>query len=535
MGFRILIEAIKNQELKNLANNIDNDKNTGNKNKYLDTGEISVFINKVNEKRDDESKIKTLTDFGQLLGFEIKQGQGNTRADYDIAKGLKDSIYYTICKIPINRNSKTESLLNKITKDNVVYVLQQYKKIANNDLAIDVDDEFGLDVNNVKQTICAKLYERSQELSLQDIKPCDSDNIKDVNIWINDVAEKIEKYNVNTLFVDKQEDCTIVSIGEDECSIQNILYNDNRNIVTINDKKDANGTTRLLGQPFGKKFLQNRTKKEGEAANPLNLNIENRPKRFEVIPSLSPHQCPSDVKTIDYIKDMHDALKDHKSEIMNLLNINNKTFDKYAALVLSIAECENEFTKDAKYKGLNILQAVKPDDNLSAGYTALKLHDIFDIAAEDSDNKEYIKFKKYFKDQPELIDGIVDMYKKLQSNLESFGISDLNALTNPENSAIASILFIDARINMLEYVCENDPNKMRTSTGNKDVESRIYASSSEPTFEGVIAGIWNQGFDNFVDGTFDENVTPNSKNDSNSAKYIRKVKEYYQKYSNVTN
>lgn len=529
---RILIDGIADKNLKNLAISINNDEKVGNKNKYLDEGEISIFVNKVNESRKEGEKIETLLDFGNLLGLDIKEGKGKSRADYDLAKSLKNSIYYTAFKyIPVNKNTETKKLLNKITKDNVVYVLDQYKKISENDLAIDVDDEIGLDVTTVRDTICSKLFERAQELQLN-IQACESDNIEEVNAWINNVAQKIEEVDVNALIIEKQEDRTIIYSAEDELAVSEIHYNDGRVIRETHDY-DANGTVRVLTQPYGDDFLSNRKKKEGEVAETLNLNIEDRPTRTIAIPSGDPMVMPSStIITDDYIKDMANELQSRKAELMELLNINNETYDKYAALVLAIAEYEVcHMGADIKLDNVlnELLQFSKKkvgDDNLSVGYTALKFNDIVDIVNRDTENKEYDKLEKYFKDNPSLIEGVVKQYETLLSNLNSFGINDMSDLTNSSKSAIATLLFIDARINMLEYICKNDPNQTRTETSHYDPESRVYASSTTATFEGVVAGIYVQGLDNFVDGTFNENE---------DNKYIDNVKLNYKKYSGQTN
>ena len=95
----------------------------------------------------------------------------------------------------------------------------------------------------------------------------------------------------------------------------------------------------------------------------------------------------------------------------------------------------------------------------------------------------------------------VNKYKEIKDLLTTNGIDEEYDLTDPKLSAIASVIFMHKRVEMLEWICENDSNKLRTCTGNHSLESRLQtgATGMELSEDEVLAWIWKGGFEVLVD------------------------------------
>ena len=80
-------------------------------------------------------------------------------------KDLAQMIFYQISGLSFNK--KTIALLDMITKDNVAEVITEYQKLSkNNSLMKDIDEEYGLDINTVKEYIGKKLVEQAKILGV---------------------------------------------------------------------------------------------------------------------------------------------------------------------------------------------------------------------------------------------------------------------------------------------------------------------------------------------------------------------------------
>lgn len=111
-------------------------------------------------------------------------------------------------------NSKTIGLLKTITYENVAFVVASYQSKYGVSLAKDIDDEWGLDINTVKEHICKKLVAQAKVLGVTGIYFGDYQKINDIdtlNNWINNAAAKIRNAMNNATEKYKAGDANDVS------------------------------------------------------------------------------------------------------------------------------------------------------------------------------------------------------------------------------------------------------------------------------------------------------------------------------------
>lgn len=457
----INISKIDNIEYKNLAFSIDKNtkENIGNDNGYLDSSEISIFCAKVNEKLPEEKRVKTFFDLAELLGFKKIETKANTREDYNLVKDLPN-------------------LTDKVTADNVVYLLTEYYN------------------KNGKYcstpTILAKLEEKATRLqiTLED---------KDKNVEI--LMSKIKDATDNTYFVEEPNRAgvnKIVRMGDAELAVSEIHYDDGR-VVLLAHGVEANGSAKMLvTEPKRKIMTDDRARKNNEEAKPFNIFVP---------ASFNPN-----------VEDIAEEFVDieTKNSLMKQLNINNETYNKYARILTRIAkyECdESDGTARNNWLTHGITKTVKffmDDDNMSCGTTAFKIQDVFDIVDGKTDNKEYKTLLRCVGNDDVKMKEIVNKYKEIKDLLTTNGIDEEYDLTDPKLSAIASVIFMHKRVEMLEWICENDSNKLRTCTGNHSLESRLQtgAIGMELSEDEVLAWIWKGGFEVLVDSAYTKNEKP---------------------------
>ena len=87
-------------------------------------------------------------------------------------------------------NEKTKNRLRVITPENAAFVVQEYKSRYNVSSAKHIDDEWGLDVDTVKEFVCKKLAQQLKDLGIKLSKHyTEYSTIKGLEQWI-DVASK---------------------------------------------------------------------------------------------------------------------------------------------------------------------------------------------------------------------------------------------------------------------------------------------------------------------------------------------------------
>lgn len=118
-----------------------------------------------------------------------------TRKKYDTATIQKEAcelakaIHNQISGASINEN--TINMLRGITPKNAAFVVSEYKRMYGVSLAKDIDDEWGLDLNTVKEHICKKLVDQAKQVGLKCSDYNKINNLSSLQNWINKVSEAI--------------------------------------------------------------------------------------------------------------------------------------------------------------------------------------------------------------------------------------------------------------------------------------------------------------------------------------------------------
>lgn len=203
-----------NQNLKSIFEYFD--KNGDNK---LSTEEIkqafSVFtkLDQANGKKDGKLTDKEIENGLKLFSKNSKI----TTADYknfirslastNDGKKLANDLLTQISGPSLNDN--TLALLSKIDETNVLEVIKQYNKISPKEsLASAVDNEWGLEIKDVKSKICSPLVARAKILNIKNISHEQYQNIKninDLNKFINSTVKKIETVEIKIAQTDSIE------------------------------------------------------------------------------------------------------------------------------------------------------------------------------------------------------------------------------------------------------------------------------------------------------------------------------------------
>ena len=118
-----------------------------------------------------------------------------TRKKYNISRiqnesiGLAEKLYKQIDGASLN--SRTIGLLRTLKDDNIAYVIAQYKEIYGISLAKHIDNEWGLDINTVKEFICAKLMRQAKAVGLKCSDYTKINYINKLELWIDKVSEAV--------------------------------------------------------------------------------------------------------------------------------------------------------------------------------------------------------------------------------------------------------------------------------------------------------------------------------------------------------
>lgn len=441
-----------------------------------------------------------------------------------IAQELVDAIYEK-GKIPYD-NRKTLALLEKITPENVAYVVREYQRLTHDTLANAIDDELGLDITTVKQYLCQPLVEQAKKFGLK-IKSSDYQSIDDVyklGQWIervsNDVRiamEKVLDKNAGDVSESRQNNGTVERV------ITNHPKFKEAGISKIVEIRDSNGevissTTYFNdGKIVEESFV---TRKDGTKVKVRKLvqkgstqQVENNTKIYEVVPMTI--SLPPDAN--ENAKKFAKALEQNKAMLMRTLKIDNDTYNKLARLAMAIAEQETQFgtvsgARGAKYDGLGAVQDTIAGDliawvkgsAISCGMTQIK----FDDHVKDPD------VKKVF---------------------DALGITKGSDLYSAENSAKGTVA-------LLSVLAKRIKNNKRVQDGaeaargsivevpgwskkngevQKTYETEVWVN--DVTEEDILAYFWNGRGASVINGTMQPEANV----------YTRNVRKFMKKYNVV--
>lgn len=595
-GFNIAKDFKNCEFIRNIADSIDKDKKDGNSNGYIDTEkEQSIFnlhiqlgLQSGDITEDDmvecfgivfaRSKYPAKTDNMQNADVEKQvENQSAQRTETKapkkvtkkkvakpqiIAQVVTQPKVDTTLKAPVNQatynlyaerkqaNSIIRSLANGISgvsiskngiqKDladikpaTVAYVYTEYKNKTGRSLAKDIDNEYKLNINDVKNTICKNLAIRAKQLNVKGIYFGDYQKINDIdelNTWITNSIKALDRATNKIVLVKNGKDFAkqgleSVSVYTKESGSRAVYhYTNGKEIEEISNAKQ--GTIRTLRKPAYQE-----------------QQVIHKPSSQPAIKGLPTFKIPAKNIQIQFkienenAKQMASSLEQNKAKLMEMLDLDNETFDNYAKLTMAIAERETGFgqycllydektkqwTKD--YDKYNTQKAnaedtfkwskwAKPyvdkkNPYMSFGMTGIK-YDAIVAASKKNDAEGRI-------------------YNQVLNNFKTLGIKNPTDLYDPKKCAAATLIYAKAQIDLLEATMTSDHNKKLIGGGNTneyyDLESRIQACPSDDITEyDVVANAWNRGFSFIKDGTMNPNEW----------EYNNSIRENMKKYNVVT-
>lgn len=142
----------------------------------------------------DEMKI-TLADYKNFMRSLASTNHG---------KKLANDLHTQISGLSWYKN--TSNILSQIDETNVIEVIHEYKKLSPKEsLASAIDNELGLDINDVKSKLCRPLITRAKVLNIKNVNHKDYDKIKDINElnkYIDNIVNNIIKKEVKIAKLD---------------------------------------------------------------------------------------------------------------------------------------------------------------------------------------------------------------------------------------------------------------------------------------------------------------------------------------------
>lgn len=108
-------------------------------------------------------------------------------------KDLAQMLFNQITGPSFNKN--TIALLELVTKENAAEVILEYEKLSKNSLMKDIDNEYGLDINTVRDYVGKKLVEQAKELgiNLDGIRSLNKiSDFEELNDMLKIISQKIK-------------------------------------------------------------------------------------------------------------------------------------------------------------------------------------------------------------------------------------------------------------------------------------------------------------------------------------------------------
>ncbi len=302
----------------------------------------------------------------------------------------------------------TKKMLTKITRENAAYVVTEYKNTAKNkthrSLVKDIDEEWNLDINDVKMYICKPLVAQAKILGLTGIYYGDYAKIDDIatlDKWVHNVSARI--INAQNSYNNSKEKSITKAKGayKYKTITGSDLYKEAGITKCIEKYNSAN---KLVDKTFyysdGKVVREYQDPKRGRVRELVKQGKTSKPaetKFYEPVPIKI--GLPADAS--NNARAFAKALEDNKAVLMKELGIDNDTYDKLARLAMAIAKQETNFGQNGgmyrkgKYRlggfadSTQVGNATKLFHDYSYGPTQIK----FEMQRRDSWIAE--KFKKF--------------------------------------------------------------------------------------------------------------------------------------------
>ena len=503
----------------------------------------------------------------------VKELQKNS---LKIAQDLHNSIEddFSVNKILNNRNNEqTIAILKKIKPENAAFLAAEYKKLAGETITNALDNEIGLDIDDVKNYICKNLVSRAKAIGLTGINIRDYSNINDIktlSAWVEKTAQRIietEKNNENYQLPEntiksntkKEKNQITKTITEHPLfknsgikNIQETYTNDNYKIDSTYTFTDG----RIVQEKFVASEAQTRKQLKGTVIsydNNGNFHVTNSDgknlevkkdtggsyfeinnkkyylvkvrkllaegvstqesesqKLYEPVPVSISLPQNSDSNARSFAK----ALEDNKAELMKVLKIDNDTYNKLARLAMAIAEQETNFGapqggRKVKYNALELFT-----DTLAGDYIAsIK-------GSAISCGFTQIKYNDQIKDAD------------VKEIFDTLGIKSEEDLYTPEKSAKATVALLSVFNRRMQRKAVQDGIKaangviieqagweIKNGHAQKTYETKPWIN--QVTDEDALCYYWNQGARQLINGTADPEANA----------YTRNVRQYLEKYT----
>ena len=256
-------------------------------------------------------------------------------------------------------SKKTKELLKKITPENVAFVLEAYKTAkgdvqnfrikrhkensSHESLAKALDSEYGIDIYDIKSSICKDLVEQAKKIGLKGIYHSaymKINNVDELDKWIENIATKIrtEMKRTDTKAIEAVDKN---AIGEDKLNSPAYKEAGVFKIITKRNNK---------GEVTESKFYYKDGKVVREYTDPKRGRVRAlikapNTKKTEPLKIKTPIgikiSLPSEASEEERI--FAKALEDNKAILMKELGLDNDSYDRLAKLAIALGKPETNF------------------------------------------------------------------------------------------------------------------------------------------------------------------------------------------------
>ena len=417
-----------------------------------------------------------------------------------------------------SKNDNTIALLHRVNTENVAFVVSEYKNVPANknkrSLVKDIDEEWGLDINHVKQYICKPLAAKAKSLGLTGIYYGDFNKITDINqldTWVNKAAARVqaamEGYN------SKQANVVDKNTSARE-KVNSPIYKE-AEIKTVSQKKNSKGEVIEATYYYkdGKVVREYQDAKRGRVRELVKAGTTQKPELIKITDPV-PMTISVPNNASENAKQFAKALEKNKAKLMTMLGIDNDTYNKFAKLAMAIAEQETNFGNNGGMYRNGKYYLGGASEVTQVGQVAKLTHDF-------SFGPTQIKFEMQKRDK-----WIADKFSKL-------GLKNGIQLYNMENAAMATMVVLVQNNKILKNnkkyqkgieaangaVVTIDGWEMKNGHLEKTYNTKSFVN--KVTDEDALCYMWNGRMAAIKDGTMEPEAL----------EYTRNVHKYSKKYS----
>ena len=516
-------------------------------------GNFHYFNSKGKECNEDEFKKycpsihKSIVDYKRAQAskkagrpFVKHRNTADIKAD---ATSIANDLFLEIDGLGSDSN-KTKALLKKITPENVAFVVEAYKTAkgsvtklrikrhkensSHESLAKALNSEYGIDIYDIKSSICKDLVEQAKKIGLKGIYHSaymKINNVDELDKWIENIATKIrtEMKRTDTKAIEAVDKN---ATGKEK--IDSPAYKE-AGVVKIITKRNNKGevTESKFYYKDGKVVREYTDPKRGRVRELLKTPNTKKTEPLKIkTPIGIKISLPSEASKEERI--FAKALEDNKAILMKELGLDNDSYDRLAKLAIALGKPETDFghkgniVSKAKYSfgyGLETMANNKAPIMSANMQDCAAYAQVIKGIRDWSYGPTQIKYELYNRDE-----WCKNKFKKL--GLKNGG--DLYNMTNAAKAAMVILKyasdFIQERPRYLqgmqaaEGAVVTEPGwEMKNGHLKKTGHTKSYVN--HVTMEDAICYLWNGRGAEIKDGT----MTPES------LPYTRTVRQYMDK------